>query len=67
MKLTEEQIKKIKPVLTKLVNEVKQELKEATNFEMQLVTVIRQMAKDNRMTPKQIKAAIAQYINTVKV
>jgi len=30
MKLTEEQVKKIKPLLTKLVNEVKQELKEET-------------------------------------
>lgn len=32
MKLTEEQVKKIKPLLTKLVNEVKQELKEETRL-----------------------------------
>ena len=65
MKLTEQQIKKIKPMLTKLVNEVKQELTEAT-FRSVKVTYSNGLSITTDMNPKLSDAEIKDYFKIGK-
>lgn len=60
MNLTEQQIKRLKPLLTKLVNEVKQELKEAT-FRSVKVTYSNGTSMTTSLNPKVTDAEIKQY------